>query len=170
MSHGGGGDEIAEPDLTPLLDLVLQLLMFFIINVNFVSEQVSADIKLPSSEAARPVDKADPKAIFVGQMVKTPEYMAKLTLKEKERFQNYDSIVLIPTQPPMTPPEAKSWLKDKYEFLAKLQPDGKVETIIYFRPHADLEYGQMVMLMNYCKNAGFTQIRVRAQIKKGSGA
>ena len=42
MSHGGSDSGVsAEPNMTPLLDLVLQLLMFFIINVNFVSEQVN---------------------------------------------------------------------------------------------------------------------------------
>ena len=166
MSHGGS-DEIAEPDLTPLLDLVLQLLMFFIINVNFVSEQVSADIKLPSSESARPVDKADPAAIFVGQKVKTQQYInERFTKMEAQRFQNFDSVILIPTQPPMTPPEAKAWLKDKYDFLTRLKGEGKVDTIIYFRPDADLEYGEMVKLMNYCKIAGFTKIKVRAQMKR----
>ena len=166
MSHGGGSDDIAEPDLTPLLDLVLQLLMFFIINVNFVSEQVSADIKLPSSESARPISKADPAAIFLGQKVKTLEYLNKLTDKERARFQNFDSIVLIPTQLPMTPPEAKAWLKDRHEFLSRLMAPKPVDTIIYFRPDADLEYGEMVKLMNYCKVAGFTRIKVRAQMKR----
>ena len=165
MSHGGGND-IAEPDLTPMLDLILQLLMFFIINVNFVSEQVSADIKLPSSESARPIDKADPGAIFLGQKVKTPQYMNKLTEKERERFRNFDSIVLIPTQPPMSPPEAKAWLRDKYDSLVRLKGGGKVDTIIYFRPDAELEYGEMTKLMNYCKVAGFTRIKVRAQMKR----
>ena len=165
MSHGGG-DEIAEPDLTPMLDLILQLLMFFIINVNFVSEQVSTDIKLPSSESARPIDKADPGAIFLGQKVKTPQYMNKLTEKERERFRNFDSIVLIPTQPPMSPPEAKAWLRDKHDSLVRLRGGGKVDTIIYFRPDAELEYGEMTKLMNYCKVAGFTRIKVRARMKR----
>lgn len=166
MSHGGGGDENIEPDLTPLLDLVLQLLMFFIINVNFVAEQVSSDIKLPASEAARPIDKADPGAIFLGQKVKTNEFMNKLTPQEVERLRNADSIVLIPTQPPMSMAEAKSWLRDKYETLLKLSSDGDVNTIIYFRPDADLEYGEMVKLMNHCKVAGFTKIKVRATIRR----
>jgi biopolymer transport protein ExbD len=166
MSHGGGGDDNIEPDLTPLLDLVLQLLMFFIINVNFVAEQVSADIKLPSSETARPVNKADPGAIFLGQKVKTTEFMNKLPPRDVERVRNADSLVLVPTQPPMTLPEAKSWLKDKYENLAKLSPNHEVNTIIYFRPDADLEYGEMVKLMNYCKIAGFTKIKVRATIRR----
>ena len=165
MSHSST-DSLAEPDLTPLLDLVLQLLMFFIINVNFVAEQVSADIKLPGSESARPVDKADQGAIFLGQMVKTTEWWNRLTKQEQARLQNADSVVLIPTQPPMTLPEAKAWLKDKHDFLAKLKPDGKVDTVIYFRPHEDLDYGQMVTLMGHCKSAGFTKIKVRAQIRR----
>ena len=49
--------------------------MFFIVNVNFVSEQVSPDIKLPSSSSARPVDKSDPGALFLNQKVKSREYM-----------------------------------------------------------------------------------------------
>lgn len=66
MSHGGDASE-AEADLTPLLDLVLQLLMFFIINVNFVTEQVNPDIKLPTSESARPIDKADLSSLVLNQ-------------------------------------------------------------------------------------------------------
>ncbi len=34
----------ADPNLVPLLDLVFQLIMFFMICVNFVSEQVNSDI------------------------------------------------------------------------------------------------------------------------------
>ena len=36
-----------KPNLIPLLDMVLQLLMFFIICVNFVTEQMNADIYIP---------------------------------------------------------------------------------------------------------------------------
>ena len=78
MSHGGASEENLDPNLTPLLDLVLQLLMFFIVNVNFVSEQVSPEIKLPASESARPVDKADPAALFINQKVKSREYLNRL--------------------------------------------------------------------------------------------
>ena len=60
MSHGGGGEgHVAEPNLTPLLDVVLQLLMFFMMCVNFVNEQVNEDIKLPRSQAVKPMDKGE---------------------------------------------------------------------------------------------------------------
>src|SRR5437667_12875199 len=47
----------AEQALVPLLDVVMQLLMFFMMCVNFVSEQVNEDIKLPVAQSARPMDK-----------------------------------------------------------------------------------------------------------------
>ena len=46
-----------KPNLIPLLDMVLQLLMFFIICVNFVTEQMNADIKLPEAQSAKPMEK-----------------------------------------------------------------------------------------------------------------
>jgi biopolymer transport protein ExbD len=169
MSHGGGADDVVDPDLTPLLDLVMQLLMFFIVNVNFVSEQVSADIALPTSTSARPIEKVDTRAIFLNQKVKSREYMNRLTPKEQERLRNAESIVLIPGQPPMSLPEARSWLKDKYETLAKLAPNGEVKTAIHFRPDENLELGQMFTLMNHCKAAGFKILRVRAKVAKAKG-
>src|SRR5579871_6217892 len=55
----------AEPNLVPLLDLVFQLIMFFMICVNFVGEQVNADIQLPTSQSARPMDKAEVHVLFL---------------------------------------------------------------------------------------------------------
>ena len=44
-----------DPDLTPMLDVVMQLLMYFILCVNFVNEEVSSDISLPDGQTARPL-------------------------------------------------------------------------------------------------------------------
>src|SRR3954454_392237 len=66
MSHGPAAEgSVAEPNLTPLLDVVLQLLMFFMMCVNFVTEQVSGDIKLPVSQSARPMNKSETDVLFV---------------------------------------------------------------------------------------------------------
>ncbi len=48
----GHGDERVEPNLVPLLDLVLQMVMFFMVCVNFVSEQINANVQLPISTSA----------------------------------------------------------------------------------------------------------------------
>src|SRR5438874_1788019 len=55
----------AEPNLVPLLDLVFQLIMFFMVCVNFVSQQVNEDIKLPVAQSARPMDKTEVDVLFL---------------------------------------------------------------------------------------------------------
>src|SRR5260370_39985963 len=66
MSHGPSGSAIkAEPNLTPLLDVVLQLLMFFMMCVNFVSEQVNEHIQLPVAQSARPMDKREGEVLYL---------------------------------------------------------------------------------------------------------
>lgn len=49
------GSDRVELNLTPLLDLVLQIIMFFMITVNFVSDQVNANVTLPSSTSAQEI-------------------------------------------------------------------------------------------------------------------
>src|SRR5260370_37536826 len=59
MSHLLTDEIKAEPNLIPLLDLIFQLIMFFMICVNFVSEQVNETIKLPIAQSARAMDKGE---------------------------------------------------------------------------------------------------------------
>src|SRR5262245_16221470 len=106
MSHGPSGDEhaaVCDPNLTPLLDLVLQLLLFFIICVNFVTEQVSGDIVVPYSTSAKPIVKSDQKAIYINQKsLKSKAFFDKLRPDQIEKFRNQDSVVLIPGVEPKT--------------------------------------------------------------------
>src|SRR6516165_3668928 len=99
MSHGGGDSTcpIIEPNLTPLLDVVLQLLMFFMMCVNFVTEQVNKDIKLPVSESAKAVDKADADALFLNQKsMKSKEFRNSLSPTTLERLGDAESVVMVP--------------------------------------------------------------------------
>jgi len=52
MSHGSS----AEPNLTPILDMVFQLITFFMLVINFKSAAMDLDLKLPVVGSARPVD------------------------------------------------------------------------------------------------------------------
>ncbi|MBY0396656.1 MAG: biopolymer transporter ExbD [Thermoleophilia bacterium] len=46
----------AEPNLTPLLDVVFQLITFFMLLINFSKDNYDARVKLPVAGTARPVD------------------------------------------------------------------------------------------------------------------
>src|SRR4051812_32772538 len=65
MSHGSSSSEKCEPNLVPLLDLVLQLVMFFMVCANFVMEQVNEAIKLPAALAAKPLAPNDPETLYL---------------------------------------------------------------------------------------------------------
>jgi biopolymer transport protein ExbD len=56
MSGSVGGGETAEPNLTPILDMVFQLITFFMLVVNFKSASMDLSLKLPVVGSARPVD------------------------------------------------------------------------------------------------------------------
>ena len=46
----------AEPNLTPILDMVFQLITFFMLVINFKAAAMDLDLKLPVVGSARPVD------------------------------------------------------------------------------------------------------------------
>jgi biopolymer transport protein ExbD len=94
MSHGS--TEKCEPNLTPLLDLVLQLVMFFMLVANFVVEQTNEKIKLPEAIEAKALDKGEDTPIFLnineqGKVLLTPEQREgdTDTLDNEVQVQNY---------------------------------------------------------------------------------
>jgi biopolymer transport protein ExbD len=167
MSHGAD-DNTAEPDLTPLLDLVLQLLMFFIINVNFVSDQVNPDIKLPRSTSARPSDKPTDGMIILNHKTKTASFLNKLSPADQERLRSADSVIMVASKPnPMSLLETRGWLKDTFQRAEQAAKGGEVKIDIHIRPDADLEVAELMRLMQACKVAGFKNLKIHAVIPSG---
>jgi biopolymer transport protein ExbD len=57
MSGGGGSaQERGEPNLTPILDMVFQLITFFMLVINFKAAALDLSLKLPVVGTARPVN------------------------------------------------------------------------------------------------------------------
>jgi biopolymer transport protein ExbD len=144
MSHGaaGGANVIrAEPDLTPMLDLVMQLLMYFIMCVNFIKEEVPTEVQLPRSQAARPIDKSEGDLLFVNV--------------------NRDGKVLVLGQEPMDQTDTIKWLNDRVTEAPK-DDKGKPRTAIVIRADSAASYDSVYWLLDQCKLKGFSKFRVRA--------
>jgi len=173
MSHGPAGEgRIAEPNLTPLLDVVLQLLMFFMMCVNFVTEQVSEDIRLPESTSARPMDKAETDVLFVNlkpfQLQDFSDRLPPDALSRlQEKFQPGDACVSVVGGEPMKRREVKVWRRDRFEEAQKNSGGGKVNTAIIIRAHQDSDYGQVFQLLQMCKVQGYTNLKLRAITRGG---
>jgi biopolymer transport protein ExbD len=174
MSHGPAAEgSSAEPNLTPLLDVVLQLLMFFMMCVNFVSEQVKEDVKLPESASARPMDKAETDVLFLNlkpfhykewqERVRDEDLLSKL----QEKFREGDPLVFVSGKDPMKPIELSYWLKQKHEDL--LKESKEVKTAIIIRADGTTDYNEVFRVLQMCKVRGFTNLKLRAITRTGSG-
>jgi len=162
MSHGGG-DESAESDLTPLLDLVLQMLMFFIVNVNLATEQANPELRLPDSTSATPVSKPVVGDVYLNQRVTNQELLDKLRNEDAIRLQEDKSILFISGQEPMSMAQARKWLKDEYDKLGKEEAE---KVTIHFRPDGDLDVNELMKLMQAVKDAKFKKIQMHALVKR----
>jgi biopolymer transport protein ExbD len=178
MSHGGGGEgSAAEPNLTPLLDVVLQLLMFFMMCVNFVNEQVNEDITLPKSQAVKPMDKADTDVLYINlKPFALKDFQDRLPAdvlaRAEQRFHEGDECILIPGKEPMRRADLKVWLKQQHddaEELAKARGGKEVNTAIVIRAHKEADYAQVFDILQECKNVGYTRLKLRALTKNTPG-
>ncbi|MHB1425706.1 MAG: ExbD/TolR family protein [Gemmataceae bacterium] len=179
MSHapasGEGGS--AEPNLTPLLDVVLQLLMFFMMCVNFVSEQVNEDIKLPRSQAVKPMDKGEADYLFINvKPFALKDFQERLPsdvlARVQEKFRDGDECVLVPGKEPMKRNELRIWLKQQYEDakqIAEQRGAKDVNTAVVIRAHMDTDYGQVFEILQMCKNVGYRRLMLRALTKNNPG-
>lgn len=172
MSHGPASQgSIAEPNLTPLLDVVLQLLMFFMMCVNFVSEQAPEGVKLPDSTTAQLMDKADRAILFVNlKPFSVAEFQDRLPAdalaRAQEKFKEGDPCVTVFGKEPMKLIELKFWLKQRYEDEQKAS--GRVDTSIVLRADRNSDYSQVFELLQMCKVVGYKKLRLRALTRGGA--
>jgi biopolymer transport protein ExbD len=167
-----------EPNMTPLLDIVLQMLMFFMMCVNFVSNQVTKEITLPRSGAVKPIDKTDPDWLYVNfKPFHLREFETRLPpdkLDEvRKNFQEGDPTIYVVGVPdPMKLSLFRSWLKGEYEAAERIAKDQnkKVNTSIVIRADKDASYGMVFEIMNVCKVIGYKRLKLQATIENKKGA
>src|SRR5262245_53432220 len=58
-----------EPNLVPMLDMVLQMVMFFMLCANFAQAELSEKVKLPLAIEARSLDRLSDRVIFVNLLI-----------------------------------------------------------------------------------------------------
>ena len=149
MSHAVEADD-SGPNLVPLLDLVFQLLMFFIICANFKDKELnSQDVVLPHAQSARPIDKAEVDVLF-------------LNIDQEGKL-----IVMGREQPLRTLAEIQYYLQQEHKAAedfakAKGDPTGEVKTMVIIRAHQLADYAQVYNVLRACKTVGFRKLQVRA--------
>jgi biopolymer transport protein ExbD len=142
-------NEGLDVNLTPLLDLVLQLIMFFMITVNFVRvDQFDESIKLPMSSQATPLDNTAEDWIF-------------LNLDSEGRL-----VGPLKNEPLYTPGLLKAYLERVKESLERSATErgkkGDVKIVVILRAHEDCKYEDIFACLHSCQRAGFKHWQLRA--------
>jgi biopolymer transport protein ExbD len=142
-------------NLTPLLDLVLQLIMFFMITVNFVRvDQFDDSITLPLASEAVPLDNTAEDWIFLnldggGRLVGT----LKNALLD-------------------TPGKLKAHLEREKESLERTfkarGKTGEIKVVVILRADEQCEFGEIAACLHSCQRAGFKywQLRVMTEARR----
>lgn len=177
MSHGpSDGDEV-KLDFTALLDVVFQLIMFFMMLANFTQDQATQDVQLPSAEAARPLNASETDVLYVNlkpyKRSEHEEKPAEDIEKLANKFRNEgDPMVIIIGKFPMPPIDARVWLNQMYKdrreeaIIKEKVANPTVKTLIIVRASEHMTCDQVYQIMDMCKTAGFRELRLRAKISQ----
>lgn len=155
MSHGSS--DKCEPNFTPLLDLVLQLVMFFMLCANFVMDQTSIEVKLPKAIAAQPLSSDDKYTIFLNVNKE-----GKVILSKYDQFKDTKGEVVSTLD---NAAEVRRFLKGRADEdrAAAADKTAALRSIIILRVDENCSFKDTYPIMKACREANYTNIRLRAQ-------
>lgn len=142
----------AEPNLTPLLDVVFQLITFFMLVINFSAENYDQNIRLPKASSARPVE--DGARISEDRLVLNVDREGHL-LMAGEVLPLHKSTETIKHQADLVKLNLKA-------SGVKLDPSGGLPTTIIFRADRDTTFASIIGLITTCQNNGFRKFALKA--------
>ena len=148
MSHGS--TEKCEPNFTPLLDLVLQLVMFFMLCANFVMEQTDSEVKLPKAISARALDKETKEIIFLNINSKGQVWLPPVD-REREDEPTLDNAV-----------QVKKYMERRADAEKRKTKKEKPEATLILRVDESTPFGKSYPIMMACREAGYSKVELRA--------
>lgn len=194
MAVNVGGNEM-EVNLTPLLDLILQLIMFFLACANFAADQASSNVQLPESTSAQEIQpKTEDEYIVInielvrqdrrapsGEIIRTPkggpirDPIEPRTLRF--RIVGGEDITMIdrPDQKAVGLGRAMDRMRllaqnIRFRLAARqnVNPSSikRIDIPIIVRADAETEYVLIYELIQQCKASGFPRVELRATTKR----
>ena len=144
------------PDMIPLLDVVFQLIMFFMVTMSFIQlGQANPGVLLPVAQAATPLDQKVEDWVFLnldqdGKLVGTSEPLD--TESQLKAFLQRERLRLI------------------REALEQGKKEEQVNVVVVLRAHKDVPYRRVYEVLDSCSRAGYRswQLRVKTTITRRS--
>ncbi len=147
MSHGS--TDKCEPNMTPLLDLVLQLVMFFMISANFVMEQTSVEVRLPEAVSAKALGVDAETIIFLNVNAK-----GQVLLPPVDREGDNDTLD--------NPAQVEGYMKRRAAAQRLKDKKDKPDAVLILRIDRGTPFDKSYPIMKACRTAGYTNVQLRA--------
>ena len=148
MSHGSA--EKCEPNLTPLLDMVLQLIMFFMLVSNFAMEQINETIRLPRAIEAKSLDKTVQNYLILNIAAN-----GNVLLGRDEKAEALINQIQVANY-------MKAQMNlDKARTSPQDWEDGKGRSLIIIRAHKDCSFKMVYDVMQAARQAGYSNLQLR---------
>lgn len=138
--------EQSEPNLTPILDMVFQLITFFMLVINFQSAALDMSLKLPVVGSARPVDKGAEDLLVLNVNIKG-ELMVNGGVKEPATFLGR---------------EAAFTRRKLASQGTKIKVGDELPTLIVVRADSTTSFDLLNKVLTECQKHGFRKFALRA--------
>jgi biopolymer transport protein ExbD len=142
----------AEPNLTPLLDVVFQLITFFMLVINFSSENYDQRVRLPIAESARPIE--DEQRVSEDRLVLNVDSEGHLLIAGEVQ-PLHKAIQTIKHQADLVKLSLRAAGK-------KVDPSGSLPTTIILRADRDATFSSVISLIKACQSNGFRKFNLKA--------
>ncbi|MDR3636661.1 MAG: biopolymer transporter ExbD [Isosphaeraceae bacterium] len=152
MSASMGTEMKAEPNLTPLLDVVFQLITFFMLLINFSNDNYDARVRLPVAGSARPMD--DAQSLSEDRFVLNVDRQGHLLLGGKSLF--------IQKAAEEIQSQAKLIKRNVQAAGVKIPADGSLPTTVVLRADKDTSFTNLYTLITACQASGFRKFALKA--------
>lgn len=143
--------ESVEPNLTPILDMVFQLITFFMLVINFKGASMDLSLQLPVLGSARPLE-------YTGKLEPL-----MLNLDAKGGVQSFGRPVDIEE---FVPQEAKM-LKLQLKALGTPVEEGELPVPVIIRADKTVDFASVLKVIRLCQSEGYRQIALSAMTKGG---
>ena len=167
MSHGSS--DKCEPNFTPLLDLVLQLVMFFMIVTNFVQEQTNVEIKLPEAIAAKAIAANEDYAIYLNVNAE-----GKVILASTDQYKDSEGNIISTLD---NPAQVGTFLKRRAKedrarskhakSIGKAKEGDPELSLIILRVDKACTFEKTYAIMKACRTSEYLRVQLRAIVGRG---
>jgi len=142
----------AEPNLTPLLDVVFQLITFFMLVINFSNENYDQRVRLPVAGSARPVE--DEKVLSEDRLILNIDPDGHL-LFGGEVQPLHKAIQTIRHQADLIKINLKAGGQ-------QLDSSGSLPTTVVLRGDKDTTFASVLSLIKACQSNGFRKFALKS--------